>query len=492
MATFKACVRKKRADGYYTVFIRCTHKRKADYISTDKMVDGKGLTKTNDIKDAFVLAFCASKIVSFIEKLNKLDIEQWDVKEVTEYLKKEDEDVCFSEYARKYKREMETVRNMARNARNYELAYQHLERFAGTNKIMFSRFTTKFINDWIKSLNTTARAKEMYPICVRQIFKAGIDEHNDYDREIIRIKTNPWARIKIPSADVPEKKAIDVESVRNFFTVPLPPTKLILPLPELARDVAMITMCMAGINTVDIYYLKKSNLKDGVICYNRRKTMKFRRDKAYLEIRVPDILKPIFEKYKTPDDDERLFNFHERYTSEDAFNANVNGGIRRICEFAGIEKYCVYTFRHTWGTVAQNKCKASTEEVGFAMNHSSAHQITEGYIKKDYEPVSKLNQKVIDYIFNGSDSEGEGDVKEINSPELRISPKYLVKGTVYFKGKALYSFTDTGYNNIREVIAELASNLPDDIPMWSILQFKIDNLDKEESKVYDRQKGKGF
>ena len=49
--------------------------------------------------------------------------------------------------------------------------------------------------------------------------------------------------------------------------------------------------------------------------------------------------------------------------------------------------------------MGQNNCGASTAEVGFALNHSSAHRVTEGYIKKDYSPISILNNKVIEYVF---------------------------------------------------------------------------------------------
>ena len=73
----------------------------------------------------------------------------------------------------------------ARNARNYELAFQNLERFAGTNKVMFSHLTSGFINKWINSLSSTARAKEQYPVCIRQIFKQALVDYNDYDNGII-------------------------------------------------------------------------------------------------------------------------------------------------------------------------------------------------------------------------------------------------------------------------------------------------------------------
>ena len=100
MATLKAVVRTERADGFYPVYIRVTHKRNTSFIKTDKMVSKKELTKTNEIKDPYVLQYCAQKIVEYTERLNKKDIEHWTVKEVVEFLTNGDNDICFSEYAR--------------------------------------------------------------------------------------------------------------------------------------------------------------------------------------------------------------------------------------------------------------------------------------------------------------------------------------------------------------------------------------------------------
>lgn len=82
-----------------------------------------------------------------------------------------------------------------RNAKNYKLAVNHLERYIGTTKIMFSILTTSVLTQWIDTLYKTSRAKEMYPTCIRQIFKKAIIELNDEERGILRIKYNPWLKL---------------------------------------------------------------------------------------------------------------------------------------------------------------------------------------------------------------------------------------------------------------------------------------------------------
>lgn len=483
----------KRKDGFYPVYIRVIHHKKVAYIPTDKMVNDKGLGKSGEIEDPYVMQFCTNRIVEYMEILNRVDTEHWTVKDITEYLKSGYNDICFSDYARKHIDRM-IDKGEQRNAKNYELALQHMERFAGTTRVMFSHLTSNFVNRWIESMEQTHRAKEMYPICMRQVFKAAQVEMNDYDNGIIRIKTNPWVKVKIPKADRTEKLAITPEACREFFSFPLPESKMKYPLMELGRDVAMMVLCLAGINTVDLFNLRKEDYHGGIIHYQRAKTKKFRADGAYMEMRVPPILLPLFEKYANKDAaDDHLFVFSQRHTTNDSFCANVNGGIRQICRAMGMTKnedYSAYTFRHTWGTVAQNDCGASISEVAFAMNHSSGHKVTRGYIKIDFTPAWVLNEKVVDFIFF-TDKPSVRERQE-EEPHFRLSFRYQVHAEAYFQGKKLAELTDTGYNNVDEVIAKLASQLPDDIPPRSMVMFKVENMDKGQTVVYQRMKGKGF
>ena len=249
MAKFKAIVRYQRPDGYYTVYIRVIHNRKIQYIKTDKVVNQKGIDKNNYVCDPFVMKYCADKIALYTELLNKQDVKDWDVNEIVSYLIKGSSDLCFSDYAREYQSKM--IRDgHARNARTYELAYQNLERFIGTTKVMFSHLTSTVITRWISSLSNTARAKEQYPVCVRQIFKQALLDYNDYDAGVIRITTNPWPKVKIPKSDTPRKRAISMEDCRSFFYAPLPDSDRKYPLPELGHDVAMLIFSVLQVSTL--------------------------------------------------------------------------------------------------------------------------------------------------------------------------------------------------------------------------------------------------
>ena len=397
MASFKICIRGMRGDGLFPVYIRITHNRKVGYIKTQKAVSKQGIKK-GEVVDPTVLSFCSKQIIRYNDCLNNLNLDSLVISEIVSLLKGLDDEISFSEYARYYVRRMALEWKMERNSKSYRLAIQSLENHLQSKNILFAQLSSQSVQGWISYLDMhTHRAKEQYPTCVRIMFRAALDDYNDYEKGIIRIKNDPFRKIRIPKADTPEKRAVDVDLLKRFFRGELPPSKMVAPLPELSKDVAEMVFCLAGINTADLYMMKKDCLKNGILCYNRQKTKKFRRDGAYLEIKVPKRILPLFDKYKSNDD--YLFSFHLRHQDLDCFNINVNRALKTVCTFNGLPPMCVYNFRHSWATIAQNICGASTEEVGFALNHSSAHRTTELYIKKDYSPISYLNEKVLAVVF---------------------------------------------------------------------------------------------
>ena len=497
MATLKAVVRKQRADGFYAVYIRIVHRSRMGYIKTNKVISPKNVTASGELKDPVVNEYCSRVILKYSDMLNRKDLTAYSVAEVIEYLTRDSGTECFSEYARLHIDRM-TKAGHGRNAKDYMYALQHLERYLGTNKILFAQLSSTVLKKWIETMALTNRAKEKYPICLRQIFKAALVELNDEEKGIIRIKFNPWLKVQIPKSDKAAQRAISAEACREFFNRPLPQTKMLSSLPELGRDVAMLVLCLGGINTADLYALKKSDYRNGVIGYKRAKTKHSRKDEAYIEMRVEPFIQSTFDKYLAEEDDEFLFTFHNRYCDTDSFCANVNNGIKKICADMNMNKedyYCVYTFRHTWGTIAQNDCDANLYEVAFGMNHSHGLNVTRGYVKLDFSPAWRLNAKVIDFIFFSDKPSKQGIAKDIEDTEdkfFRLSPKKMVHGRAYFKGKILTEVNDIGFGTVDAVIKALAQQLPSDLPVGCAVHFRITDCDNQKEVVYERTKGKGF
>ena len=255
MVNLKAKIRVKTKNGLYPVYIRFTKQNQVSYVKTSWVVTEKGLNNKKEIIDPFVIQQTSILIENYYNQLNQVDSSNWSVQEIVRYVTEFNSDLSFSEYARKHVRNM-INRGHERTSRNYKLALQHMERFAETDNIMFSRLSSSFLNRWIESLSSTTRSKEQYPVCLREVYKAAIREFNDEERGIIKLR-NPWSNVVIPRSDVPEKRAIPASMLRKFFNVVPDRSKFTNPIMELGQDVALISFCMCGLNAVDIFYAKK-------------------------------------------------------------------------------------------------------------------------------------------------------------------------------------------------------------------------------------------
>lgn len=482
MVNLKAKIRVKTKNGLYPVYIRFTKQNQVSYVKTSWVVTEKGLNNKKEIIDPFVIQQTSILIENYYNQLNQVDSSKWSVQEIVRYVTEFNSDLSFSEYARKHVRNM-INRGHERTSRNYKLALQHMERFAETDNIMFSRLSSSFLNRWIESLSSTTRSKEQYPVCMREVYKAAIREFNDEERGIIKLR-NPWSNVVIPRSDVPEKRAIPASMLRKFFNVVPDRSKFTNPIMELGQDVALISFCMCGLNAVDIFYAKKDQYVSGIFHYERRKTRNVRSDKGYFEVRVPAFLKPTFHKYLSKDPNSPwLFTFSERLSTEDSFCANVNTGIKQIWDKVQPGyRASLYAFRHSWATIAQNECGATLSEVDFGLNHSM-HRMAKVYVKIDFTPVWILNEKVIDFIFF-TENESKYVEKEDKTFE-RISKYNNIRAEAYVMGKQVCAIEDTGFSNVDQIMDKLVTILPKNIHNTRV-QFKITNVDKKLTQMYQR------
>lgn len=390
MAYFKICVRAKRKDNTYPIYIRVTHHGKVGYIKTDKVCKSKSVRK-GEVIDNYIIKDVSILIDAYMLRLNREDIQNWDINKVLEFLKRDASAPSFSKFCRIFISKMDNEGRESTSV-NYKLAIKRFEEYMGKDDILFSDITTSLFRDWIDSMKDSLYKKHGYPKRIKTMFMAGCERYNNYDTGDMLIRNDPFRGVKIPRPTVPEKRALDIRVIRKFFAASTDKGLRT----DRAKDVCEMVFCLAGINTIDLYYMEKENLRDGKLCYYRHKTKNRRDDKAYIEIAVPERLINLFEKYAGK---KRLFNFCETYGSSKNFNKCINEGIGDIIKNKDLPYITVYSFRHSWATFAQNKFEASLDTVGFCLNHASSHRVTSGYVKTDFSVIDRLNAKILNYVF---------------------------------------------------------------------------------------------
>lgn len=397
MATFKAVIKKgnKRADGTWNVVIRFTHNSKVRFIPTTMYITKKDITASFKIKNTNILDRCNDIIKEYRSRLSKLSLEfnDIDIDTIVSYIrqKKENKGVSFTRFAAKWIEES-TIKGI----KNYKTALNALYSFIGRDNILCEEINVKTMKAFENALKDRPRAQSLYPNCIKTIFNAARDYYNDEDNDIIRIK-HSLDKYKPVEQNIAEKRALDVETIRRIFALPYDNIRIKgkSSRHDLALDCFRLSFCLMGMNSADLYFADR--LEDNTIIYDRMKTKDRRRDKAEIQVKITDYIKPLVEKYKGK---ERVFNFYERFTTMESFNRAINLGLKEIGKELGIDKLQFYAARHSMATIAVNEVGVSKYVVNDMLNHTDQSlKITELYIKKDFSHINDANAKLLDYVL---------------------------------------------------------------------------------------------
>ena len=160
----------------------------------------------------------------------------------------------------------------------------------------------------------------------------------------------------------------------------------------LARDIFIFSYCTRGMAFVDIAYLKKENIQNGVIFYARCKTGQL------LSVRIEPSIQRIIDQYSSalsPYVFPILTSTETKKAYEEyqvAIN-NHNRQLRRLSKMLPTGcKLTSYTSRHSWATAARNH-NVPISVISAGMGHTS-EQTTQIYL-------TMLENSVIDDVNQG-------------------------------------------------------------------------------------------
>ena len=406
MATFKPEVRMDnlRSDNTYSIRIRITHNRKVKRIPTSIYVDKKEVTKSGKIKNQQIIDQLEDIVREYRKKVTALSvaIEVMTIDELTEYLTKKDETlkVDFFEFSEKW-----IAKNKDKHGIQIFVSMLNtLEKFLGRRRLDFKEINYRFLKSFEEHLGQRRRLS-LYMGKIRHLYNEAKLEYNDDEYGRILIPWSPFAKYSIPNIEPTKDRTLTAEQIRQIYELPYKPNRF----PSrpcaynVAKDVFILSFCLMGMNTADLYLCEELAECDGryTITYNRAKTSARRSDKARISVDVHPFLVPLFEKYRNPRKG-KIFSFVNRYCDYTQLNKSVNKGLKEVGKAIGIDDLEFYAARHTFATIARNKLGYDKSTVGEALNHvEKENKITDIYIQKDFSIINKLNREVIEYVFKG-------------------------------------------------------------------------------------------
>ena len=123
------------------------------------------------------------------------------------------------------------------------------------------------------------------------------------------------------------------------------------------------------------------------------------------------------------------------------------------------------------------------------MNHISTHKITMGYVKPDFSRAWELNEKVVEKIFFTNDPSRR--IQEYHAPVFeKVEETFELSADAYFMGEVVAHLDGKGYKNTDEIIDQLMANINDNVPSTCTIQIKVKNITKDQTKYFERMRGK--
>ena len=274
--------------------------------------------------------------------------------------------------------------------KNYYSMLNSLQKYnMGMRVLPFGSITFSFLNGYSLSLKDKPRAQSLYLGEIRHLWKQACLRYNDDDN--IVLSPTLFDRFKVPKQVAVGQRAMSVEELVEFIKC-----KTELARETLAKDCCLLSFCLMGTNSVDLYNAKV--YKNNRLIYERTKTKDRRTDNARIEIEICDAIKPVFDKYRSKNKDY-VFCFNEMYSSPADFNRAINIGLRGISKRLGLDKLQFYQFRHTLASIARNELHYAKSDIDEMLNHVGDNRIADIYIKKDFSVINEINKKVVEFVF---------------------------------------------------------------------------------------------
>ena len=273
--------------------------------------------------------------------------------------------------------------------KNYVTMLNSLDGYLGKRRLPFKGITYKMLEGYELHLKDKPRAQSMYLGFMRHLYREAMRRYNtDYETVITN---DPFLRYRVPKQQMRKGvRALTLDQLMKVVAYEGAPHSRA----ALARDCFVLSFCLMGMNSVDMYFAK--TLTRGVLKYNRTKTKDRRSDDAYIEVKIHRVIKPLMAKYRGRD---RVFSFHQRYGTPEDFNRAINVGLKDVGKAIGIDGLQFYQARHTFATLSRNLMHFSKGDVDEALNHVGSYDIADIYIQKDFSVINENNFKLLNRVF---------------------------------------------------------------------------------------------
>lgn len=275
-------------------------------------------------------------------------------------------------------------------AHNYMQAAERLSSFLKGRDLFFSELTSQFVEtygDYLLRKGMVRNSLSFHMRILRAVYNKAV-------RYGYVEQSYPFRDI-YTGVDRTRKRAVGENIIVRLIRLDLTGNVRL----SFARDIFLFSFYTRGMAFVDIAYLRKSDIQDGIIRYSRHKTGQ------QLAVRIEPCIGELIDRYShavrnSPyifpilDSEDPSLSFH-RYKSELRIH---NHRLKQLSQLLGLDhNMSSYTPRHSWATMARNH-NVPLSVISAGMGHSS-EQTTRIYLTslEDYL-IDNANKGILDSL----------------------------------------------------------------------------------------------
>ena len=391
MATVKVKLRPSSVNGKAgVIYYQITHNRRTLHITTKLRVHPTewDADECEMVTSATSRSMIQNRIDSDVVLLRRIitDLDgsgmDYSVEDIVNRYKSPLSHILVLDYMRTQIEQLRATNRLG-TAKNYEKTMCSFGEFLGDVRLPLTALTEQVITDYNSFLiqrGLVRNSVSFYMRVLRAIYNKAV-------RQKLIEQQHPFTEV-YTGIDRTRKRAVSESIIAQLYRLEL---EAETPL-ALCRDMFIFSYCTRGMAFVDIAYLKKANLQNGMICYARRKTGQL------MSVRIEPSIQRIIDRYA---DSESPYVFpilssldaNEAYEQYQVALNTHNRLLGRLSEMLGCGcKLTSYTSRHSWATAARNH-NVPISVISQGMGHTS-EQTTQIYL-------TMLENSVIDEANRG-------------------------------------------------------------------------------------------
>ena len=279
--------------------------------------------------------------------------------------------------------------NRFSTAKNYRTAIRSLSRFLQGQQLTVKDISPELMADyaqWLRQQGISMNTVSCYLRSLRAIYNKVVKQYDLEDRK-------PFKDLFTGHTKTVKRSATN-DDIKRLQAMILPKHSAL----QLSRDIFLFSLYAQGMPFVDVAFLRKEQIRDGLIVYERHKTGQ------QIVVKIEGCIQEIINRYSSADSDfvfpiitaHRPAQAYKQYQSS---LRNYNRNLHKLEKLAGLKRGLTsYVVRHTWASVAYDT-NVDLAVIASALGHTNTNT-TRIYIRDiNNRRLAEANHKVLGRIL---------------------------------------------------------------------------------------------